>query len=91
MSNTANEDAQILDYARRWLPYGGGTAGDLLIEFGLTPARYLNRLEAIIDGPESEHMDTEFRAQLHEFVTQKSKSIEPVRRRKPARYSDRLS
>lgn len=29
------EDMRIIEFARRWLPYGGGTTDDLLVEFGI--------------------------------------------------------
>ncbi len=49
--SSAVEDDRIVEFARRWLPYGGGSPGDLLVEFGMTPAGYLTRLGEILDSP----------------------------------------
>lgn len=42
--------AEILDFAQRWYPYGGGTAEDLLVEFGIDEHEYFRRLVDILDG-----------------------------------------
>lgn len=34
--SSAIEDNRIIEFARRRLPYGGGSPGDLLVEFGMT-------------------------------------------------------
>lgn len=34
--SSAIEDNRIIEFARRGLPYGGGSPGDLLVEFGMT-------------------------------------------------------
>lgn len=62
------EDAQILDFARRWLPYGGGSPEDILVEFGMTPARYLDRLGRVLDKPVSRRLDPVTYARLRNFV-----------------------
>jgi hypothetical protein len=68
INDSAIEDAQILEFARRWLPYGGGSAEDLLVEFGMTPAGYLDRLRRVLDKPVSRRLDPVTYARLREFV-----------------------
>ncbi len=62
------EDAQILEFARRWLPFGGGEPIDLMVEFGMTPTRYAARLAKILDGPAAVQLDPQLRGDLHRFV-----------------------
>ncbi|MCQ4122558.1 DUF3263 domain-containing protein [Rhodococcus tibetensis] len=70
------EDARVIEFARRWLPYGGGNTGDLLVEFGMTPAGYLARLREILDGPAGWRLDPQLRADLCEFVT--ARGFQPI-------------
>ncbi|ORM33444.1 DUF3263 domain-containing protein [Williamsia sp. 1135] len=48
---------EILDFARRWYPYGGGTAEDILVEFGIAEREYFRRLSDILDGNEAADVD----------------------------------
>lgn len=68
------DDEHILEYATRWLPYGGGHFGDLLVEFGLTPEGYVTRLASILDGPAAQSLDPKLRQNLRDFVTKTSPS-----------------
>ncbi|MDV6286935.1 DUF3263 domain-containing protein [Rhodococcus jostii] len=68
MNDSIIEDAQILEFARRWLPYGGGNSGDLLVEFGMTPACYVARLGKILDGLAARHLEPHVRIRLREFI-----------------------
>lgn len=47
--NLPADHAEIVDFARRWYPYGGGTAEDILVEFGIGEREYFRRLAEIID------------------------------------------
>ncbi|MBA4026436.1 MAG: hypothetical protein C0482_29195 [Gordonia sp.] len=38
----------MLEFAVRWHPYGGGDAGDILVEFGLTDRDYFTRLSTLL-------------------------------------------
>ncbi|MBP1160537.1 hypothetical protein ABIC28_005013 [Rhodococcus sp. PvR044] len=40
-------DQKLLNFARRWEPFGGPEAADLLIEFGMTPSRFAERLKEL--------------------------------------------
>lgn len=48
--NLPVDHAEMVDFARRWYPYGGGTAEDILVEFGIGEHEYFRRLTEIIDG-----------------------------------------
>ncbi|MFF2107121.1 DUF3263 domain-containing protein [Rhodococcus koreensis] len=73
INDSAIEDAQILEFARRWLPYGGGNTGDLLVEFGLTPDGYISRLRRILDGPAVYQLDPQLRVRLREYVIKQTR------------------
>ncbi|RZK94742.1 MAG: DUF3263 domain-containing protein [Rhodococcus sp. (in: high G+C Gram-positive bacteria)] len=66
------EDTRIIEFARRWLPYGGGNTGDLLVEFGMTPACYIARLGKILDSPVGRCLDPQLRTDLGRFVSLRS-------------------
>ncbi|MGW5385723.1 DUF3263 domain-containing protein [Nocardia sp. NPDC003963] len=68
INDSAIEDALILEFARRWLPYGGASSGDVLVEFGMTPAGYLARLRRVLDAPVSRRLDPVTHARLKGFV-----------------------
>ncbi|QSE86908.1 DUF3263 domain-containing protein [Rhodococcus koreensis] len=72
------EDTRIIEFARRWLPYGGGTTGDLLVEFGMTPACYLARLGKILDSPAGRQLDPQLRADLLTFVATRTPTQHPT-------------
>lgn len=38
-------DHELLEFARRWEPFGGPSAADILVEFGMTPSRFSERLK----------------------------------------------
>ncbi|EME15373.1 DUF3263 domain-containing protein [Rhodococcus triatomae] len=50
------EDRHLLDFACRWLPFGGARSGDVLVEFGLTPAGYRARVAGLLSNPEIQAM-----------------------------------
>ncbi|WP_040525513.1 DUF3263 domain-containing protein [Gordonia effusa] len=35
---------ELIDFARRWFPYGGGSNEDILIQFGISEHEYFRRL-----------------------------------------------
>ncbi len=42
-------DHELLTFAISWLPYGGGPEDEMLVNFGMTKRRYLNRLREVVD------------------------------------------
>ena len=45
------ERAHLVGFAISWLPYGGGSAEDIFLEFGLTEHAYFERLLTLLkDG-----------------------------------------
>lgn len=41
-------DHDLLTFAISWLPYGGGPEDEMLVNFGMTKRRYLNRLREVV-------------------------------------------
>ncbi|MEU2006304.1 DUF3263 domain-containing protein [Rhodococcus sp. NPDC019627] len=78
IDDSALEDLRIIEFARRWLPYGGGTTGDLLVEFGMTPACYVARLDSILAGPTANQLDPNFREDLRRFVSLRAPTARPT-------------
>ena len=62
----------ILDFARRWLPYGGPPADDILMEFGMTTVRYEQQLLTLLDSVDSRGIPAEVRAHLRTQVVERS-------------------
>lgn len=60
--------AHLVAFARRWLPYGGGSRGDILVEFGLTEDEYFTRLLAVL--PEA-GLDPTTTTHLHTLATRR--------------------
>ncbi|RYF61821.1 MAG: DUF3263 domain-containing protein [Comamonadaceae bacterium] len=46
----STEDQALLGYARIWAPYGGPRRGDILVEFGMSPAHFYTHLRRILDS-----------------------------------------
>jgi hypothetical protein len=54
LSNIPPDEAErMLDFARRWYPYGGGSAEDILVEFGIGERDYFKRLTGVLDAYEA--------------------------------------
>ncbi|OZC57157.1 hypothetical protein CH289_04545 [Rhodococcus sp. RS1C4] len=43
-------DKPILDFALKWLPWGGGPDEDIMVEFGLSTVQFYSRLQALLDS-----------------------------------------
>ena len=43
-----SEEAAMLELARIWAPYGGAQPGDILVEFGISPATFYGRIIRIL-------------------------------------------
>jgi hypothetical protein len=63
-------DTAILEFACRWLPYGGPPADEIWVGFGMTMPRYEQRLAKILDSGAAREVPTDVRdllcAQLSE-------------------------
>jgi hypothetical protein len=58
------DDHDLLTFAIRWLPYGGGPDDEIFINFGMTRQHYLERLHEVIQRQCSRIHPTTI-AQLH--------------------------
>jgi hypothetical protein len=55
----SREDNDLLTFAVNWLPYGGGPEDEILVTFGLSHQRYLDRVrEAVERNRPHIHPDT---------------------------------
>lgn len=41
----------MLEFARRWCPYGGGRDEDILVDFGLCAPAFFERILCILESP----------------------------------------
>lgn len=60
--NLDDQPADILGFARRWYLFGGGSAEDILVEFGITEHEYFRRLGAVLDTQSFDPGDDEIQA-----------------------------
>jgi hypothetical protein len=47
-SMAPTDQARLVEFALRWQPYGGGSAEDIFVEFGLTEKVYFERLSDVL-------------------------------------------
>lgn len=70
-------DKQIIEFTRMWIPYGGPSAADIFVEFGLTPTRFLDRLDALVCSVEPASLSA---GELRYFESVRRRSDSVVRR-----------
>jgi hypothetical protein len=60
LSNIPPDEAErMVDFARRWYPYGGGSAEDILVEFGIGERDFFQRLADVLDSNQAARQDDE--------------------------------
>lgn len=62
------EDELILQFACRWIPYGGPDPADMFVEFGMTPTQFWRRVAAAISDPALMELVPAQRAHLEQFM-----------------------
>ncbi|OAK53854.1 hypothetical protein A3K89_21880 [Rhodococcoides kyotonense] len=69
----------MVDFALRWLPYGGGHAEDIIVGFGLSPREFFTRLDAALRGPACPpHLDPRAVAALLEVSSRRLRMNEGI-------------
>ncbi|MDF3312691.1 hypothetical protein P3H15_47995 [Rhodococcus sp. T2V] len=43
-----SEEENIIDFVKRWQPYGGPPPDEIFVSFGMTPARFIDKLRKIL-------------------------------------------
>lgn len=66
----AHEDALMVEFALKWLPYGGGDE-HILPEFGLTPTEFYLRIMKLMNSLSATRVDLGPRLQLIELCSLK--------------------
>lgn len=64
------DSARMIEFTRRWAPFGGGDEY-ILPEFGLLPSTYYERLLAVLDSPRPIHTDRVTQMRLLDLCRQK--------------------
>ncbi|RYF58007.1 MAG: DUF3263 domain-containing protein [Comamonadaceae bacterium] len=62
------EDRIMLDFARRWTHYGGAPAGEIWVEFGMTPDRFYEHIQRILGSLTSRSLPPHERHRLEQLV-----------------------
>ncbi len=62
------EDRMMLEFARRWIPFGQPPPGDILVEFGMTTARFYSNIRRILHSPNSVSFPAHERRHLERLV-----------------------
>lgn len=52
----SSDDIRILEFARRWYPYGGGEAEDIMVDFGVSASEFYSRVEYLLLANRSERI-----------------------------------
>ena len=52
-----DDAAKMVDFAHRWMRFGGGPDEAILFEFGLTPSQFFRRLHNILHSAPPPHLD----------------------------------
>lgn len=50
------DNDHLLAFALKWRHWGGGSSADIFVEFGITPARYFQRLQAYLHNGASAYL-----------------------------------
>ncbi|PBC44849.1 hypothetical protein CJ179_29195 [Rhodococcus sp. ACS1] len=66
-----SQDSTILEFACRWLPYGGPPSEEILVDFGMTELRFDQHLVRILGSVSSRHLAPGDRATLHEQLLER--------------------
>ena len=66
------EAEHLIEFAIRWAPYGGATAEEILVQFGMTRRRFIERLWQVI--PESNCVEDEMSRLAGAYPTDKQGS-----------------
>jgi hypothetical protein len=67
----------LMAFAVAWEPYGGASAADVFVEFGLHMVEYRRRLAEQLRSPSTEHLEPALRERLLNYSTRP-----PVRSRR---------
>ena len=66
-----DEVERMLDFARRWYPYSGGSADDILVEFGIGERDYFERLTDALDTDQAGGQDQSVVAAIRQVCTRR--------------------
>ena len=62
-----DRETDIIDFARRWRHWGGGSESDIFVEFGLTSREYFQRLEALVNRGALANQPVEIRREIRDI------------------------
>ena len=68
---TYREDYDIVQFALTWTSFGNLANEHIWVEFGMNPARYVDRLAEALDGPIARTLDPGALQELRRFVATK--------------------
>ncbi|QSE92858.1 hypothetical protein JWS13_31820 [Rhodococcus pseudokoreensis] len=66
-------DAAILEFACRWLPYGGPPPDEIWIGFGMTTPGFDRRLSRILESVGAREVPADVRARLHTQLSERAR------------------
>ncbi|MFC9361872.1 DUF3263 domain-containing protein [Rhodococcus sp. NPDC057014] len=72
-SGLERADAAILEFACRWLPYGGPPPDEIWIGFGMTTPRFDRRLSKILESVAAREVPAEVRARLRDQLSERAR------------------
>jgi len=75
--DTPTEVVHMLDFARRWAPFGGGEPEDIFVEFGLPADTYFERLRNFLRAHPMAIMDPAVGQAMSTVCNQRIRDISP--------------
>ncbi|MDV6264616.1 hypothetical protein [Rhodococcoides yunnanense] len=69
---------ELIDFAVRWIPYGGAADEEIWIAFGLDSAGYRRRLQAALECTPRTVLDEATRAHLQLHTQLRSSAVRPL-------------
>lgn len=62
------EETELIDFARRWEPFGGAGDGEVFVGFGITLAQYRQRLASALTPERCAELGTAFSSRLQHYA-----------------------
>ena len=64
-----DDDRAMLAFERKWWQFAGNKEAEIATQFGMTPVRYYQRLNAVLDDPQAIAFDPQLVRRLRRIRT----------------------
>lgn len=84
--NLSSEAVRMVDFARRWAPFGGGDPEDIFTSFGISARRFFIRIQQIVSTHPSAVSDPALRERLLAVCAHRLSQPHPTGRPAPQTF-----